>query len=563
MLTALRQLLARALVTPVRAVHGAVHRQLTGGHAILEVRVQPERDAAARQGLVRALRRAVRDPQVEAVLLHVDGPPGGRAAIQDLRRVLRELHDAGKATYAFLHGASNAELWVATAAERVFLVPTAEVFFVGLGAELVFVGQALERLGVEPEVFAAGAYKSAGEMFSRSFASPSNLEAIDSLLDDLQRQMLEDIAADRKLQPEVLEALLARAPLSAEEAVVDGLVDRLLYEDQLDDWLEEHHGERAKRVKLTSWSRRAAMQEQMALVGSGAKTVAVLHLEGPIHMEGDGRAPRIRARTVVPMLDALRKDDDVVAVVLHVNSPGGGVLPSDLIWRAVERLRKAKPVIASYEDVSASGGVYLSSPATEVFARPGTLTGSIGVVGIRFLLGDALRRVGITHQAVRKAPNATMLSAFDGFTDAQRERFREQLDRWYDGFVHRVAQGRDVPEDTLEPHCRGRVWTGRMAEPRGIVDRLGDLDDAFARAVELAGVEGPVRRRDILGHATTTIELLMREVMGDRRVPGMARLELLDRVLQRVVGERALERVDTLLELEGEPVALLPFDLEP
>lgn len=561
MLADFRLLAARFFSAPLRLVHGVAHRRLTGEHAVLEVTVEQQRDAATRQGLVRALRRAAGDPGVEGVFLHVRDAPGGRAAIEDLRAVLGELSAAGKATYAFLEYATNATLWIATACERVYLVPTGEVHLVGLGTELVFVGSALERLGIEADVMAAGAYKAAGEPFTRSFASPANLEATDALLADLQDQMLADIARDRGLEPEVVEALVARAPLSAEEAVVDGLVDRLLYEDQLDDWLEEHHGKRAQRLSLSSWSRRAALQETLEQVGRTSRTVAVVHLEGPIVMEGASRTPRIRARTVVPMLDALRKDDDVAAVVLHVNSPGGGVLPSDLIWRAVQRLSDEKPVVASYEDVSASGGVYFSSPAREVFARRGTITGSIGVVGIRFLLGRALRQVGITSQTVQRAPNATMHSPFSGFTESQRARFREQLDRWYDGFVHRVAQGRQLDEDEIEKHCRGRIWTGRMAEPRGIVDRIGTLEDAYRRACELASLEGRVRRRDILGHATTTWELLLREVLGERRLPGMARLRTVERVFDRFLGTATLEHVDLLLETEGQPLALLPVEL--
>ena len=552
---------ARFFSAPARGLHRRVHRRLGGDHLVLEVTVSEQRELAARQGFLKALARAGADPAVEAVLLHVEGSPGGRAAIQDLRSALRALSDAGTATYAFLHHASNATLWIATACERVHLVPTGEVHLLGLGAELVFLGGALERLGIEADVMAAGAYKAAGEMFTRTFASPANLEATDVLLADLQEQMLGDIARDRGLEPEVLEALVARAPLFAEEAVAAGLVDRLLYEDQLDDWLQEHHGERAKRVSLQTWSRRVAMQERLDAIGRKRPSVAVLHLQGAIVMEGSGSAPQIRAKTVVPLLDGLREDDDVAAVVLHIDSPGGGVLPSDLIWRAVQRLSESKPVVASYEDVSASGGVYLSSPAREVFAREGTITGSIGVVGLRFVLGEALRRVGITGQAVRQAPNATLHSPFVGYSEAQRARLREQLDRWYDGFVHRVAQGRGLADDTLEPHCRGRIWTGRMAKPRGIVDRIGTLDDAFARAVELAGLEGPVQRRDVLGHATTRLERLLRQVLGDRRIPGLARMQLLESLVGRLVGARSLERVELLLATEGQPLALLPVDV--
>jgi protease-4 len=562
MINDLRRLLAMGVATPLRALHRGLHAVQTGRHAILEVTIEDGTDLHGRQALLTALERVRHDDRVEAVLFQVEGAPGGRAAIQDLRAAILAVADAGKATYAMLQSATNATMWIASAAQHVFLVPTGDVNLVGYGTELLFFGAALERLGLRADVEAAGEYKSAGEMFTRSFASPANLEATDVLLGDLQDQLDVDLMASRGLAREQLDAVYAAAPLSAEEAVVSGLVDRLLYADQLDTWLAEHHGERAKRIPIAQWSRRVARLENLARWGDDTRAIVVVHLEGPIVMD-EKRARRvIRAKQVVPLLDELREDDDVAAVVLQINSPGGGVLPSDLIWRAVDRLRQEKPVVASFEDVSASGGVYLSAPATEVVARPGTITGSVGVVGMKFVAGEGMRRLGVMSQAVLKAPNATLFSVTSPFTDAQRERFREQLQRWYDGFVHRVASGRGKADEAIEPFCRGRVWTGRMALERGLVDRIGTLADAIERARVLAGLPPRVRRLDLDAQPDSWRQRLIRQLLDGSPLPVGATLSLAERVVGRALGTQAMERVDFLLEHEGQALALLPFQID-
>lgn len=562
MINDIRRLLAMGLSMPIGAFYNTIHGFRTGQHAIVEVDVEGAGDTYERQRLLVALDRLRHDERVEAVLFHVKASPGGRAAIQDVRAAIQSLREAGKATYAYLESATNATVWVASAADHVFLVPTGEFNLVGVGAELMFVGAALERLGLQADVEAAGAYKAAGEMFTRSFASPANLEATDVLLADLQAQLDADLIADRKITAAELSEVYAKAPLSAEEAVVHHLVDKLLYADQLDTWLEEHHGKRATRIPLEAWAGRTGRLERIGNWGNGAKSIVVLHLDGPIVMEEKRARVCIRAKHVVPLIDELRDDDEVGAVVLQINSPGGGVLPSDLIWRAVQRLREEKPVVASYEDVSASGGVYLSSPATEVLARPGTITGSVGVVGMKFVAGEGLRRVGVTTQPVLKAPNAALFSSSSPFTDAQRARFREHLQRWYDGFVHRVASGRRQPDEAIEPHCRGRVWTGRMAVERGLVDRLGSLTDAVERARVLAGLPSTSRRLDLNGQPDSWRARLLRSLFQGVPMPMGASLSLVESVVGRVVGPRTLQRMEFLLDHEGQAMALLPFEIE-
>ncbi|MCB9677864.1 MAG: signal peptide peptidase SppA [Alphaproteobacteria bacterium] len=556
------RLTALGLALPFGAAWGAWHRLRTSSHAILDVKVTALEDSQSRESWLGALRRIAGDSGVEGVVFHIEAPPGGWAACQDLRAVIRLLRDAGKATYAFVDAPGNAATWLATACDRVFCVPTGELQLVGVGVEMTFFGAALEHIGVRPDFEAAGAYKSFGEPFMRSFASPENLEAVDALVHDLHAQLVTDIAADRRLTPEAVQALLDRAPLAAEEAVVDGLIDKLLYKDQLDSWLEEHHGERAKRIEFDTWRRRDRIQTWIDEWGHRGGRIAVLHLDGPIVMEDPGYRTLIRARSVAPILEELRKDDKVAAVVLHVNSPGGNALASDLLWREVEQLRRKKPVVASFEDVSASGGYYLAAPAAEIFARPATLTGSIGVFGGKLVMGEGLRKLGVTSQTVLAAPNAALFSPTKRFTDAQRERFRFMLQRFYDGFVHRVAAGRRQPEEALEPHCRGRVWTGRMAETRGLVDRVGTLSDAIERARMLGGLKRDYRRVDLSGQPRRG---LLQQLVHDSLkgvVPQLAQARVGAALLDRVVGRRVAEQIEVLVENEGQAMAMLPMVIE-
>lgn len=543
---------------PLAALWSAYHRLRCGPVAVLDVDVRASPGAAERQAFLNRLRRAGHDPCIAAVLLRLYEPPGGWAACQDLRATIRALRRSGTKVYAWAEAPGNALMWVASAADRVFVVPTSELGVVGVGVELTFFGAALARFGIEPDFEAAGAYKAFGEPFTRSFASPANQEATGALVSDLHRQLVEGIADGRALDAEVVEELLAAAPLSATQAQEAGLVDQLAYDDELEAWIERTHGDRVRTLSFATWSRRDRWLEWIEGWGDGGAVLTVLHLEGPIVLDDKGPRPMIRARKLAPLLRRLRKDEDVGAVVLHVNSPGGSALASDLLWREIDELRKHKPVVAAFEDVAASGGYYLAAPAAEILARPASLTGSIGVFGGKLVVASALRQVGVHTQDIAAAPNALMYSPSRPFTDGQRVRFRASLQRFYDGFVQRVATGRRRSEDALEPHCRGRVWTGRAARDRGLVDRHGDLNDAVERARLLAGLHvGAYRRRDLAFRPQTLAARLLRNALRQGAPAGA--LELAGGLLGLV----RRPGLDIILSHPSEPLAMLPFDIEP
>lgn len=539
-----------AMSVPVGAALGWLHERITGRRALVTVTIEALGDAGARAAFLHRFRRLGADPQVVGVILRIDAAPGSWAACQDLRTAILDVRAAGTAVHAILETPGNAGIYLASACDRIAIVPTGEVNLVGIAAELVFAGAALERLGIEPDFEAAGEYKAFGEPFTRSFASPANQEATGALVRDLHAQLLAGIAEGRRMTLPALEALLERAPIAPQDALASGLVDAVEYADESETWILEHHGEGAHLASWRGWSPRDAACERVEAWGDDGPCVVVLHLDGAIVMDDQAGATTLRARRIVPVLEKLRKDDDVAAVVLHVNSPGGSALASDLMWREVDLLARKKPVVAVYEDVSASGGVYLAAPATEIVARPGTLTGSIGVFGGKLVLGRALRKVGVNLQEISAAPNATLFSPARPFTDDQRERFRASLQRFYDGFVERVAAGRHRPVEEIEPYCRGRVWTGAAARRIGLVDAEGDLRTGIERARSLANLTD----YRLIHWSSRSQGRLARMVSGivRRFVPFGA--------LARLVGGTS-ERLELLARHPGEAMALLPWEL--
>ncbi len=509
--------------------------------------------SSARAREVERIRAMADDEHVKVVFFRLEGIPAGWASMQDLREAITTLNAAGKKTAVHLDQAGNGELYLASAAERVWMPPPGDLFLSGLGGRLSFFGNILARLGVQVDMVAAGAYKSFGEPFTRSFASPANREQMGVLYGDLQDQMVSAIALGRGKEPEEVSAMLARSPLSVAEAVELGLIDAAAYADQVEERLETLAA--SERVRVTSWrGYRRLRRVERWLVGLGqrGRSVAVVHLEGSVVLGGDGsRARRIEARAVVPVLDALAEDDSIKAVVLRVDSGGGSAVASDLIARAVERLGRTRPVIALYGNISASGGYYLSVPAREIIARPGSITGSIGVIGGKVVVAEPLGRQGLTSDFIDVGPDVGFLGPWRPFTPDQRARFEGYLDRTYDVFLKVVAGGRRCPVEAIRPYAGGRVWTGRQAKENGLIDHLGGLPTAINRAKMLSDIQ-PGRGRVVhIDFAPSPIRAL---------ASSLSRGQVVGTVLG-LAGKQG-ELVEMLREEPGRALAMMPWVLE-
>ncbi|TVQ92700.1 MAG: S49 family peptidase [Deltaproteobacteria bacterium] len=545
---------ASLAASPLLGATHLVRKALTSRGKVVELKVARVADVRQRMWLTQRVRRLGRDPGVKGVLLTIESAPGGWASTEDLRRALVALREDGVKVVACLEAPGNAALWLASACEVVGLVPSGQLMPLGLGGEMTFFGAALERLGVRPDFESAGAYKSFGEPFTRTFASEANREATEELIGGLHDQLLSDLSQARGISLDALQALAAVGPLSAEEALEHGLVDVLAYPDELLARFTESGHDLPETLEFDKWARVDAAAARLERMGRGGGSVAIVHLEGAIVLDKGLRKPQIQARKAVETLRKLRENDEVKAVVLNLSSPGGSALASDLIWRELVRLGQEKLLVASYEDVSASGGVYLSAPAARIFARQGTITGSIGVFGGKLVLGEGLRRLGVHRQFVGPAEGAAFFTPSRRFTDAERARFRASLQKFYDGFVERVAEGRGAEVSDIEPYCRGRVWTGTQAYEHGLIDEIGDVRDAVRFAREEAGLPrscGLVEAS--LLPKRNPVQWAMDQAGSSSELVALA----------RAAGLVELQPAIDLLTQPSQALALLPFEVRP
>ena len=483
---------------------------------------------------------------------------GGWATLEGLRGALGRARVSGKLVTVEAGRFGNAELYLASVADRVWIHPTGEVAAVGVAATLMFGGGFLDKLGLKFDVEAAGAYKSFGETFSRAYSSPENREATRALVSDLQAQLDAAVAEGRHLGVDAVRAALANAPLSAADAEAAGLVDGALYRDQVEAQLEGLYSD-APRRNFRTWARAQRVRRGLEQWIEGRPRVVVLHLEGNV-IDGEGAdGLAIASGPVCRALEDLRDDERVVGVVLAIRSPGGSATASDAIWRSVRLLVEKKPVVAAFGDVAASGGYYIGVACNEIVARAGTITGSIGVVGGKPVIGGLLGRLGVSTEVVTERETADMYSVFRPFSPPQRERFRASLDRFYRTFVDRVSAGRRAPWNAVEQHARGRVWTGTAALERGLVDRIGGVEDAVARVRALTAAPAVSRIDQWLTPQTPLLKRWLRRALGAEAVTALPVSSLTARLLGQLDG------VDAMLDVwqDGRPLAWLPWRVDP
>lgn len=441
-----------------------------------------------------AIRRAAEDRRVGGLLLRIAHPELGWAKAESLARAIRAFRaasDPPKPVIAFLEAAGNLDYTLACSCETLVVHPGATLDLVGLQAESFYFKDVLDRLGIEAELEAVGEYKSAAERFTRRDMSEAHREAVTSLLTDLSEQMEGAIAEGRSLPVEQVRKVLDGGPYLAEEALELGLVDHIGQEDACEDLFREKLATdivvhpHTRYPTRDGWLRRALRFRR--------PQVAVVYAVGMIVSTGERRtrpSPRIvSSRGLREVLKRVRKSRRVKAVVLRVESPGGAAVASDLIWRELALTREEKPVVVSMGDVAASGGYYIATAADAILADASTLTGSIGIVGGKIVARRLLDLLGVHWETLSLYRHAGFRSPTRQFTPDERTKFREHLRFFYEKlFVPRVAAGRGLSVEAVEEVARGRVWTGRQAFERKLVDALGDLDDAVRVARDKAGI---------------------------------------------------------------------------
>lgn len=432
------------------------------------------------------------DPQIVGLSVYLRNARFGFGKAQELRYLLESFQGSERFVNCFLETAgegTNGTLayFLVSACDHITLAPLGEINLVGLFSDAYFLKGTLDKLKIETDLSHAGQYKSAAEQFTNTAHSPAAEEALSSVLDDLFDQIVTAIAEDRDLTVEAVRNLIDRAPLTADEALQEGLVDSLGYPDEYEESLSELFSKEPRLVALSDY---APPGRTLA-----ASRVAVVFTQGTIVRGSNGTDPWSQQRfagseTLGAILRELADDPGVPAVILRVDSPGGSALASDLMLREVIRLAERKPLIVSMSDVAASGGYYIASMATGIVAEPTTITGSIGVVGGKFVLRRFQEDLlGITHDTLARGANADFFSSLDHFSPEQAQHYERLMGRIYDAFVGHVAEGREMTSAAVEAVAQGRIWTGRQALENGLVDELGGLDVALDLARQQAGLE--------------------------------------------------------------------------
>ena len=442
-------------------------------------------------GLVTLLRWARDDANLVGVLIRVDDLDANWARLQGLRRSIERLRAAGKRVWVHLERAGVREYYLASAAEQISLTPAATLDVTGLSSEAVFVFDALEKIGIRADVVQMGRYKSAGEMFTRRDMSAPHREMLESLVEDLYAQLAEAVATGRNLDPALLRDLLGRGPFVPSEARELGLIDAIGHADELEKRLVDACGG-AATIDRTAYGVRRGRAMRRDTLRRQRAAFALLHIGGTIKpgesVPGLGGARATGSATVAAALEQVRKRDDINALIVRVASPGGSVLGSDLIWRELARTRETKPVIVSFGDVAASGGYYVALAGNSVLAEAGTITGSIGVIAGRASLRGLYDRIGVSKTLISRGRNAALYSDYAELDDEGRARIHVQAESFYRDFVAKVASARGLSTDAVGAVAEGRVWTGRQALERGLVDELGGLEEAFAAAKRAANL---------------------------------------------------------------------------
>lgn len=461
--------------------------------------------------LVTALRRARDDRRIAGLVAHLGGPALSLAQTQELRDAVNAFRGDGRRVIAWTESfgetaSGTVPYYLASVFDEIWLQPSGDFGVTGVSVEAMFVRDALDKLGVDPQLAKRKEYKTAADMFvERGFTGPGR-EMSERLAASAYEQIVDGIAAARDLPSERVRELVDSAPLSAQQALEAGLVDRLGYRADVYDELRSRSGDFDAKL-VERYSPRRGMSD---LTPQRTKpAVAVIQISGGISLgRNGGNSPGpggngVGSDSVGAALRAAREDDQVRAVVLRVDSPGGSYAASDAIRDEVLRVRgTGRPVIASMGGVAASGGYYVSMPADVIVAQPGTITGSIGVLAGKSVLRETFGKIGIAREAVAEGRNARMYSTQDGFTDEQWARLDEILDRIYADFVGKAAQDRSMPFDELEKIARGRVWTGADARAHGLVDELGGLDRAIDLACDKAGLTRDDAALKALPHRT-------------------------------------------------------------
>lgn len=444
------------------------------------------------RSVVDTLRKAKVDRRVAAVLLKPTGFSSPYwAKVQEIRDAVVDFRASGKPVYAYLEYADERNYYLATAADKVFLMPSSPLDLTGVATYALFLRGTFEKFGIVPDMHRIGDYKTATNTFTETGYTPAHREMDESLNRDLFEQIVAAVAEARHKTDAEVRALVDQGPFLPENALRAGLIDDVAYEDQVVEQLKIDRGGRASTLDADDYGR-----VTLASLGlNRGPRVAVIHASGAIAGGRGGFDPlngeTLGSETLIEAIRDARRDGSVRAIVLRIDSPGGSATASDAIWRELmiaKRERADRPIVASMSDLAASGGYYIAMSADAIVAQPSTLTGSIGIFGGKFVMAGLYEKLGANIGSTSIGRHAEMGSPARPFNESERQKLEEQLHAFYDDFVEKAAESRKTTPDRIDSLAQGRVWTGRQAKANGLVDDLGGLDRALALAKERAKI---------------------------------------------------------------------------
>jgi len=487
----------------------------------------PSDSPATATEIAAAIRKAATDERIEGVYLRFETPSLGWALAREIRLALLELRQADKPCIAYGEMYQMRDYYLASACDRVVIAPSGIPLVTGQALSVTYYRDALEYLGIEPRFVHAGDYKTAVEPFERMGPSEQAIESYEYLLDGMWGAVVQEIATARSMEPAQVQAVIDGASLTAARMVQAGLFDAVAYADAVEahlgaagdeDWADKLAGEPVLAKKTDRAKRFTTLKEYRKglFPRPSGPTIAVVYAEGTI-LSGKGAGGLFGSDGLFDgkfreWMQEIRDNDDVRAVVLRVNSPGGSALAADMMHREIALTKAAgKPVVVSMADYAASGGYMISANADWVVAHPTTITGSIGVFGQFFDASGAYEKLKLAEHVYKRGERADLLYLTTPHDEQDRAVLQQFVDDTYASFVALVAAGRGVPVDQVEPVAQGRVWTGDQAlDGRGLVDEIGDLQVALAKARELAKLDDPALLR--LPRQKSFFEILIEEM---------------------------------------------------
>jgi protease IV len=460
--------------------------------------------------VIERMDKAAADDKIFGIVIHIDDAELGRGKVDELRAAIARVHKAGKKVYADLYETRSPGYLLACACDEIIMPPVSELTVSGVRLEIMYYKGLLDKLGIKADMLQMGDFKGAAEPMTRDKMSPEFRKQTELVVDDYYQQLVEIISTERKLDAGKVKDLIDEGLFTAAHAKEVGLIDQMAYFDEFrKDLAQKQHVDEValvedygkQQLEDEDLSGFAGFMKMFELISgaeprgkaSSAQKIAIVYAVGEINSgesKGGGfSSEKLGSETIIKALREAEKDPKVAAIVLRVDSPGGSAMASDLMWRDITRIKAKKPIVASMGDIAASGGYYISMGCTKIFAEPGTLTGSIGVVGGKLALKGLFDKVGLSTDSISRGKNNSWMSSDEPFSDSEREVLTRLMKDCYKQFTEKAAQGRNLPIGDMDSLAGGRLYSGRMAKQSKLVDELGTLDDAVAEAKKLAGLK--------------------------------------------------------------------------